>query len=411
MKIYPRFASGKIILPPSKSISHRAIICASLSFGKSIISNIDYSQDIVATIDAMEKLGSKIEKKENYLIVNGIKNFDIDECVVDCNESGSTLRFMIPIFSLTDKKIKFIGKNRLLKRPQMVYEDIFKGENLKYIHTDKFIEIKGALKGGKYKIRGDISSQFISGLLFTLPLLTKPSEITVLPPFESKSYVGLTIDMLSKFGIKIDINGDKINIPANQKYTACNIEIDGDYSQLSFFAVLGVLNGNIDCLGVDKNSRQGDKKIIDILRKCGGKITSLSNGYNFKKSDITRLTVNVEDCPDIAPILMVLGAFSRGKFTITGAKRLRYKESDRILAMETELKKLGVDIISNEDNIYITGKKEYLGGVEVYSHNDHRIAMSLAIFGMCCRKEITIKNSECVNKSYPKFFEDLDKLR
>ena len=203
VKIYPSKCFGKVNLPPSKSMAHRSIICASLAQGKSKLENIAYSDDIIATIEGMKKLGAKISKEKDSLIVEGIKNFSqLTNSIIDCNESGSTLRFFIPIFSLTDKKIEFRGKNRLLQRPQKIYEEIFKKQNLFYYQDNNKIEIDGKLKSGEYIINGNISSQFISGLLFTLPLLTEDSIIKIIPPFESKSYIDLTIDMLKKFGIE-----------------------------------------------------------------------------------------------------------------------------------------------------------------------------------------------------------------
>lgn len=412
VKIYPSRCSGDIKIPSSKSMGHRAIICASLAKGKSIISNLDYSDDILATIEGMKKLGAKIECEKDRLIIQGIENFEnIKGDVIDCKESGSTLRFFIPIFSLTGKKITFVGKNRLLKRPQKIYENIFKNQGLHYYHDENKIEIEGKLGANEYFVDGNISSQFISGLLFTLPLLNQDSTININPPFESASYIDLTIEVLQEFGIKIEkITPLKFKIIGNQKYINKDYTVEGDYSQLAFFAVLGALNNNIKCIGLNHNSKQGDKEILNILNKSGIKIEKISNGYIIYKGNPQGCEIDLGNCPDLGPILNILAMNGKGEFKIFNAGRLRLKESDRIYAMEEELKKLDVDIRTTEEDIYIKGKKRYLGNIEVFGHKDHRIVMSLAIAGTMLEKPIIIDGAEAVEKSYPKFFEDLEKL-
>lgn len=412
VKIYPSKCSGKVNLPPSKSMAHRSIICASLAQGKSKLENIAYSDDIIATIEGMKKLGAKISKEKDSLIVEGIKNFSqLTNSIIDCNESGSTLRFFIPIFSLTDKKIEFRGKNRLLQRPQKIYEEIFKKQNLFYYQDNNKIEIDGKLKSGEYIINGNISSQFISGLLFTLPLLTEDSIIKIIPPFESKSYIDLTIDMLKKFGIEVLFLDDlTLTIKGNQKYIATDYKVEGDFSQLGFFAVLGAINNDLTCEGLDINSKQGDREIIEILKNCGIKIEELENGYKIFRGLPKAYNINLENCPDLGPILTVLSAYGDGEFKIYNAQRLRYKESDRIEAMENELKKLGVQISSDESNIYIKGNSKYISCNEVFGHKDHRIVMSLAIFATLLDSPLIIEGAEAISKSYPNFFEDLKNL-
>lgn len=412
IKIYPSKCSGEIKIPSSKSMGHRAIICASLANGKSIISNLDYSDDILATIDGMRKLGANIQCEKDRLIIEGIENFDsLKDKIIDCNESGSTLRFFIPIFSLTGEKISFIGKNRLLKRPQKIYEKIFKEQNLYYFQDEDKIEIKGKLKAKEYFIDGNISSQFISGLLFTLPLLEENSIININPPFESASYIDLTMEVLKEFGITINkVTPLRFEIQGGQKYVAKDYKVEGDFSQLAFFAVLGALNNNLKCTGVNLNSKQGDKAIIDILKKSGVKIEEIEEKYLVQKGKIKGCEIDLGDCPDLGPILNVLAMYGEGEFKIFNAGRLRLKESDRISAMEEELKKLGVEIETTEDEIKILGKKNYLGNIEVFGHKDHRIVMSLAIAGTMLEKPIIIDGAEAVEKSYPKFFQDLESL-
>lgn len=412
VKIYPSKCSGEITLPPSKSMAHRAIICASLAKGKSMIKNISYSDDIIATIEGMIKLGANIVKNQDILYIEGIKNFTtIKDSIIDCNESGSTLRFFIPIFSLTNKKIEFIGKNRLLQRPQKIYKDIFKNQNLHYFQDDNKIEIQGSLKSGEYIINGNISSQFISGLLFTLPLLNGNSTIKITPPFESKSYIDLTIEVLKIFGVEVEFLDElTLSIKGNQKFKPANYTVEGDFSQLGFFAVLAAINNTLICKGLNIKSQQGDKEIIEILKNCNIEIEELDNGYKIYKGIPLNSNINLENCPDLGPILTVLAAYGKGDFKIYNAQRLRYKESDRIAAMEEELKKLGVDITSDENSIYIKGNSNYLSCNEVFGHKDHRIVMSLAIFATLLDKSLIIEGAEAISKSYPNFFEDLKKL-
>lgn len=410
--IYPSVCKNQVNIPPSKSISHRAIICACLSNGKSIIRNIAFSDDIKVTIEGMRKLGAIIKQYEDYLEIEGIGEINkINDTIINCKESGSTLRFFIPIFSLTNQEISFKGEGRLMKRPQTIYKDIFIKDNLEFNQYDDEIIIKGSIKSGEYTLDGNVSSQFITGLMFALSMLKKDSIIKINPPFESKSYVNLTIQTMKAFGIDICFaNENTLKIKGSQKYKACDYTVEGDYSQLAFFGVLGAINNDISCIGVNHNSLQGDKVIIDILKKSGVNIELIEKGYLIKKSNINATNIDLSDCPDLGPILTILAMYANGTTKIYNAQRLRLKESDRIDAMETELKKLSCDIKSIKDEIIITGKKDYYALSNVYAHNDHRIAMSLAVAGTCLKSSITIENAECVNKSYPNFFDDLKKL-
>jgi len=412
VKIFPSKVMGEVKIPPSKSMSHRAIICASLAKGTSIITNVAYSDDVKITIEGMRQLGAKIECYEDYVIIEGITDFSkCKEDTIFCNESGSTLRFFIPIFSLCNRKIAFTGKNRLLKRPQSIYEKIFNEQNITYTHNNEQIEIGGSLKPGKYELDGDISSQFISGLLFALPLLEKDSTIYIREPYESRSYVDLTLQMLRLYGIKAEyIDRNTLYIWGNQSYKAHNYEIEGDFSQLAFFAVLASINNDLLCTGLSHNSLQGDKKIISILKNAGAHIEEIEKGYLIKKSELTGCDIDLQDCPDLGPILTVLAMYSKGKTRIYNAQRLRYKESDRISAMEEELLKCNVDIQTNESEIIIVGKDVYQCDETLIAHKDHRIVMSLAVAATLFNKEVIIDGAQAINKSYPTFFEDMKKI-
>ena len=413
-KVYPGSVIGEIYIPPSKSMAHRAVICAALSNGISRISNIAYSDDISATIDAMRALGAKVEEQGSTLTVEGVSS--VSSCsssLISCKESGSTLRFIIPLFSLTNEQITFVGENRLMKRPQKIYEGIFKNQNLFFMQNDNEITIKGALKPQTYEIDGSVSSQFISGLLFTLPLLCGKSTVKIIPPFESSSYINLTLDILEKFGIEI-IRSDEytFEIDGNQAYKPCDYVVEGDYSQLAFPAVLAAVNHDLTIRGVNKESRQGDKAIIDILRKAGVDIKEIDDGYIIHKSKIKGISVDLSDCPDIGPILMILGMFcgSNDTFHIYNANRLRIKESDRIAAMQEGINRVGGKISSDSNEIFIKGGFNYHGKVSLNGAKDHRIVMSFAVLATMLDSPIAITSAEAISKSYPNFFDDLINL-
>lgn len=406
--VYPGKCGGEVVIPPSKSLSHRAIICAALAEGTSHIGNIAYSQDILATISALKQLGAEIECKENSLTITGGMNMQPSNTPVHCKESGSTLRFMIPLFALKESKTVFTGEGRLLQRPQTVYEHIFAKQNLCYRQDAEKIIVQGKLQAGNYEIPGDISSQFISGLLFALPLLDGDSVISILPPFESQSYLQLTMDLLSAYGIRIEQKDTyTLRIPGKQKYCAHDYLVEGDFSQAAFWGVLSAINHPILCQDLDAKSHQGDKVILDILKQCGARIQQQENAFCVQGNSLTGSDIDLADCPDLGPILMVLALFCKGKTTIYHAKRLRYKESDRIAAMEQELRKLGAVISSTEDEIYITPQEKYLCQDILQTHQDHRIAMALAVAATKCENPVTIAHGEVVNKSYPNFWEHL----
>lgn len=415
LKIYNNKLKGAVKIPPSKSMAHRAVICASLSSEKSIITNIYLSDDIVATIDGMKALGAKIEIKDKSLEVTGLdlnKEF-LEERVIDCNESGSTLRFLIPISLLNDSNNRFVGRGNLGKRPLNVYYDIFKKQGIRYLYKEQELDlkIKGKLNSGEFKIPGNISSQFITGLMFALPLLNGDSKIIIEGTLESKGYIDLTLKALYDFGIDIE-NKDynEFIIKGNQKYIGREYRVEGDYSQGAFFLCADAIGNEVSCKDLDINSLQGDREVIEILERMGvsfnknkDNIIGISNGL---KSTI----IDAKGCPDIIPILSVVASLSNGRTEIINAKRLRIKECDRLSAINLELSKLGAKIYEKEDGLIIDGIYEFKGGVNVWSHKDHRIAMMLAIAATRCKEEIILDDFECVSKSYPNFFDDFKAL-
>ena len=400
--------SGNITIPPSKSLAHRAIICACLAPGRSVISNIDYSVDIRATIEGMRHLGASIKEDKDTLFIDGIETFQYDGDVVNCHESGSTLRFFLPLFSLTGKRATFSGSKRLIERPQNVYEMLFQEQGIDFVRTYPNIIIGGRLKPGELTLKGNVSSQFITGLLFALPLLEADSKIHIEPPFESRSYVDLTIQMLKRFQIIVEYeDAYTLAIKGNQQYQPTDVLVEGDYSQLVFWASLGVLNHSVETHGLDLHSLQGDKKTIDIFQSMNAGIKVLDDGYQFCPGTLNGTVIDLNDCPDLGPMLFALATQANGKTTFQNAGRLRIKESDRIEAMETELKKLGCSISSTFGTVTITGPVKLQGNVTLHGHNDHRIVMALSILATIADEPITIDDAQAISKSYPGFFKDL----
>ena len=400
--------SGNITIPPSKSLAHRAIICACLAPGRSVISNIDYSVDIRATIEGMRHLGASIKEDKDTLFIDGIETCQYDGDVVNCHESGSTLRFFLPLFSLTGKRATFSGSKRLIERPQNVYEMLFQEQGIDFVRTYPNIIIDGRLKPGELTLKGNVSSQFITGLLFALPLLEADSKIHIEPPFESRSYVDLTIQMLKRFQIIVEYeDAYTLAIKGNQQYQPTDVLVEGDYSQLVFWASLGVLNHSVETHGLDLHSLQGDKKTIDIFQSMNAGIKVLDDGYQFCPGTLNGTVIDLNDCPDLGPMLFALATQANGKTTFQNAGRLRIKESDRIEAMETELKKLGCSISSTFGTVTITGPVKLQGNVTLHGHNDHRIVMALSILATIADEPITIDDAQAISKSYPGFFKDL----
>ena len=420
VKIKPSILSGEIVIPPSKSYSHRAIISAALANGekKSKINNLKFSVDIETTVKIMENWGAKITKKESSLEIIGNNGKIVPKKnYIQCNESGSTIRFLIPVGLTSENELIFDGKGKLIDRPLDSYYKIFDDQGIKYeMSEDKLpLKVNGKLKAGNYEIDGNISSQFITGLLYALPLLDGDSTIVINKNLESKGYVDLTLEILKLSGIKIKNNDYKsFEIKGNQEYKYFDYTVEGDYSQVAFWIVAGIISANKDneikCLHLNKYSLQGDKAIIEIVQKMGAKLEIFDDYVIVKPSKTKGTIIDVSQCPDIAPILTVLGALSEGETKIINAERLRIKESDRIISIKTELNKLGAEVEEVGDSLVIQGVNTFEGGVEVSAWNDHRIAMSLAIASIRCKNEIVIDEAESVKKSYPHFWDDFEKM-
>ena len=408
VEVTSRKVNGSIKVPSSKSDAHRALICASLAKNQiSVISNLDINDDINATINALRNLGAKITLNDNKAIVEG-SNLDlIKHLEFDANESGSTLRFLIPLFANYSETTLVKGSKKLLERPLNIYKEIM-NEGLTVSNN---IILNYKFKPGNYQLKGNVSSQFISGLLFLLPLLDKDSQIEIIEPFESKSYVLLTLNTLNKFGVNVSLENNLIKIPGNQKYQSINYEVEGDYSQAAFFLALGAINNDLEVEGLNPSSLQGDKKIIDILISMGAKIEVKENSVKVIKSKLNGTQIDLSDCPDLGPILMALAPFCEGETHITNIARLRLKESDRVGAMKEELNKFNVIVKEEENDIYISKTNIKSPSVEINSHNDHRIAMGLSVLiSSLDNGKMILNNANCINKSYPNFYKDLNSI-
>ena len=411
--------SGQATVPPSKSAAHRAVLCAALADGVSHITNIEYSQDIRATLGAVTQLGAKVAEEPAAVTITGRGSsggFVTVTRPVFCNESGSTLRFMIPLFSLTAQKVRFTGAGRLFDRPQAVYQMLFDRQGLRFEQTPEGITVFGRLRPGGFTLPGDVSSQFISGLLFAAPLMeSRESSIEVLPPYESRSYVDLAVRRHpAVFGVKTWPPGRgetaAWDVPCGRApacYTASDFAVEGDYSQAAFLAVLGCAVGGINVVGLNPDSQQGDKVILDILKRCGGKFKPIEGGYRFERSLLKATEIDLADCPDLGPILFTLGCFCNGSTVIRNAGRLRLKESDRISAMQEELKKMGARIEVDGDTVTITGVALHAPAEPLHGHNDHRIVMALAVAVYAAGLPALLRGAEAVNKSWPAFWDTL----
>ena len=393
---------GELSPPPSKSVLHRYIIASSLAKGTSKIENISFSEDIIATIEAMKKLGAKIEQKDNYLLIDGSDTFkNLNENIeIDCNESGSTLRFLFPLSIVEENKVLFKGRGKLFKRPMTPYFENFEKYKIKYSYiNENEILLEGKLKAGIYEIDGNISSQFITGLLFSLPLLEGESKIIINGKLESSNYIDISLDCLSKFGIKIINNSyQEFIIEGNQSYRVGNYRTEADYSQAAFFLVANAIGSKIKINDLSENSLQGDKKIIDFISEID------------KWSSKDTLILDGSETPDIIPILSLKAAVSGKKIEIVNVERLRIKESDRLKATVEELSKINFDLIEKKDSILINSREDLKANknekiVSLSAHSDHRIAMMIAIATTCYDGEILLDNLDCVKKSYPNFWE------
>ena len=402
-----RTVGGNIAAPPSKSMAHRAVLCAALAKGTSHLHHLAFSKDISATLGAAARLCARVTTGENDAVVEGLGRFLPVDAPVDCCESGSTLRFLIPLASLTGQEVTFTGRGRLMERPQSVYKTLYQQQGLRFEQGADRLTVEGALTPGEYELAGNVSSQFISGLLFALPLLDGESTLHLIPPVESRSYIDMTRAVQAAFGVTSRwLDGNTLALPGRQHYRPCDYDVEGDYSQAAFPAVLGAVCGGVTVTGLRPDTLQGDAVILDILRRCGAQFTRDGDAVIFAKAPLHGVDIDLADCPDLGPVLMVLGLLCEGTTVIRNAERLRLKESDRIAAMEAELRACGGVLESEGGTITVHGCAEHLHAPEgiLHGHNDHRVVMSLAVLSSAAGLPLTVDDAEAIQKSWPNFF-------
>lgn len=392
--IEPGAAKGIIQAPPSKSYAHRLLMCASLAEGKSVISNVAFSQDILATMDCMKSFGARFEVDGSTVTVFGNGGQPDLQGLLKCRESGSTLRFMIPLAVIAGGGT-LLGTEKLVSRGIGIYQDIFPKVN--FIIKKGEINCNGKIEPGRYDVKGNISSQFITGLFYALPLLKEDSVVHVIPPVESRRYIDITVDVLARFGVKIEEKEENVfYIKGSQHYCAKDDAVEGDWSNGAFLFALNEMGGNVEVTGLNEDSLQGDKVCLELFKK-------LAEENSGKEDEL----IDISGCPDLAPVLFTVAAFKNGGH-FTGTRRLAIKESDRGKVMAEELAKFGASVEVMENDVIVHKTKLHPPAETLSGHNDHRIVMSMAVLATALGGNIT--GCGAVAKSYPDFFDTLEAL-
>ncbi len=397
--LFPGRFVGEVTPPPSKSMAHRLLLGAALAAGESQVDNVEHSQDIEATLRCMEALGAKAVFSQRCCTVQGIRTSGHGETlpVFDCGESGSTLRFLIPIALAVVGGGVFVGHGRLMARPQKPYAELFAEKGIRFVQEEDKLTVEGKLQPGEYCLPGNVSSQFFTGLFYALALLDGPSVVRSTTALESRSYLTMSLRVLERFGIDwTEVEPGVFFYDGRSRYTPGKHRVEGDWSAAAFWYEANSMGSRVNILGLDENSPQGDRVVsqwVELLAESGS------------------VVVDVRDCPDFVPALSAMAALRAGEKTeIVNAARLRIKESDRLAAVTDVLGKMGADITELPEGLVIHGKRELAGGCTISSHNDHRIAMMAAVAASRCRKPVTLTGAEAVAKSYPGFWEDYDRL-
>lgn len=401
--------SGIIRPPGSKSISHRALICAALSGGGTVTGVVE-NEDIRATLRCLEAFGAQYKKDNGIIEFTQKLSVPKESAILDCGESGSTIRFIIPLAAAFGAAVYFTGSGRLMDRPMNIYNDAF-GSNAGLQKDGAAFKVSGKLRPGVFTLPGDVSSQFVTGLLFALPLLEGESVIELTSTLQSRSYVDLTLDCLEAFGIEIfNENYERFIIPGGQEYRSRDYRVEADYSSASFMLASAALGCDVKCVGLSRRSRQGDMRFLDILAQCGADIQWLAEDtVKVHTGSLKAASVDVSEIPDLVPPLAAVMCFCNGGGEITNAARLRIKECDRLAAVTQELSKLGAKIEEGPDYLRIGQVESFTGG-SCHAHNDHRIAMMIALASLKSEGPVYIDEPDCVKKSYPDFWKDFLKI-
>lgn len=406
--VEPSYISGEIKAPPSKSISQRAIAAAMLADGQSVILNPSYCDDSLAAMSIAVSLGARVEPEADRIRITG--SGELKEKKLNCGESGLAIRMFSPIAALYDEEITMTGAGSLKKRPMHMIGDALSQLGVLFRSYDGFLPltIKGPLKGGSCEIDGSVSSQLLTGLLMALPLSDKDSRIKV-NNLKSKPYIDMTLGVLKDFGIKVSHDNYKsFTVPGGQKYLPVTYEVESDWSGGSFLLVAGAINGHLKISGLRTDSFQSDMAILKALDRAKASLRINEGKVEISKSDLEAFEFDATESPDLFPPLVTLASYCKGVTKLKGASRLAHKESDRAAALSEEFGKMNISVVINDDYLIITGGK--VKGARVNSHDDHRIAMAEAVAALGASDTIYIKDSHCIAKSYPGFFDDLRRV-
>lgn len=412
--IEPSVLHGSVKAISSKSYAHRLLICSALSDKDTFMACSESSEDIEATINCLNSLGAEIKKSPGGYEVKPLNTKSLNKgALLDCGESGSTYRFMLPVACALGAEASFKLSGRLPTRPisELTAELEAHGCRISGIGTS-IVKTSGKLLSGVYCLPGNVSSQYISGLLFAFPLLCRGGIIELKSLLESSDYISMTLSALKGFGINVKVDGKSFSVDGTSKYTSpANVKVEGDWSNAAFWLCAGAIGKeSIECRELNQDSLQGDRAVAEILSKFGAVLEISDDTYSVKPQLLRALEIDAGNTPDLVPILAVVASISNGKTVFKNAARLRIKESDRLKSVSETLRLLGAEISETEDGLVVLGKKKLHGGCTVDSFGDHRIAMMAAIASTVCEKPVTIKNAEAVNKSYPGFFADFESL-
>ena len=409
VRIGPTAPEGEVFAVASKSDAHRAIICSALADDKTTVHISHISKDIEATLNCIKEMGAGVIKKDKAYEISPITKI-AENPVLDCGESGSTLRFLLPVLSALGRGATFAGHGRLPERPMGLIVDLLKKHGNEFSSDKLPITVSGKTEAGDFPIAGDVSSQFISGLLFALPLLLDKSKIKLTSGLQSSAYVDMTLNVLKRFGADIERSGEEFLInPIGAYKSPGDYIVEGDWSNAAFFMVMGALGGEITLKNLSLNSSQSDKRTLEILKLSGAEFETFADGIRVYKSQIKPFDYDVSQCPDLFPIMSILACGAEGKSTLYNAKRLRIKESDRITTTKELILNLGGRAEETEETLIIYGSGRLKGG-RVSSANDHRIAMSAFAASTISDGCVVLENAEAMDKSYPSFIDDFRSL-
>ncbi len=413
--ITPKKLNGEIFAIPSKSVAHRLLICAAFADSATYIKVDRTNDDIETTVNCLRGIGADITYENNTYCVTPLKCRDIlKDLQIDCGESGSTLRFLLPVVGALGLDVKIKMHGRLPSRPLSPLKELLEEKGMSIKLREDTLYCSGKICSGNYEIDGGVSSQFISGLMFALPLLEEESKITITGNIESKNYIDLTYDALKTFGADITREDNCFFIKPKKFASPKKLSVEGDWSNAAFWLIASLLSNYCDgdysvkIKGLNLNSAQGDKKICDVIKSFGGKIKD-TEGLFCASDNLTGCVVDAKNIPDLVPVICAGASITKGKTTIINAQRLRLKESDRIESVFEALSSLGANIQKTEDGLIIDGKKSLTGGT-IDGYGDHRIVMTSAIASIVCKDKVIIKGAEAVNKSYPDFWDDFKAL-